>query len=250
MKCVCAKESNRRLARLLVMMFFILVSAATALARQTPGTSQASVTVASDSFSGKYEGIAKTTGAADTQLSLELKNDGGRVSGHLVSPQGTIEVSEGSIAETKLTLKLGVGGKDGTLTARVEGEKITGDWQARTQKRAVEFKKVTAAVVATSPAIPVSFSGDWDAVADAEGQPFPFSLTLKVDGEKVSGSSSSQLGESPISTGDWKDGKLSLQLESPSGVISMSATVVEGRLTGEFDFAGQVQGKWVAVKKQ
>ncbi len=242
MKCVCAKESNRRLARLLVMMFFILVSAATALARQTPGTSQASVTVASDSFSGKYEGIAKTTGAADTQLSLELKNDGGRVSGHLVSPQGTIEVSEGSIAETKLTLKLGVGGKDGTLTARV--------WQAGTQKRAVEFKKVTAAVVATSPAIPVSLSGDWDAVADAEGQPFPFSLTLKVDGEKVSGSSSSQLGESPISTGDWKDGKLSLQLESPSGVISMSATVVEGRLTGEFDFAGQVQGKWVAVKKQ
>jgi hypothetical protein len=30
----------------------------------------------------------------------------------------------------------------------------------------------------------------------------------------------------------------------------MSATIVEGKLTGDFDFAGQVQGKWVAIKKR
>jgi len=34
------------------------------------------------------------------------------------------------------------------------------------------------------------------------------------------------------------------------GDIVMAATVVEGKLTGEFDYSGQLQGKWVAVRKQ
>jgi hypothetical protein len=29
----------------------------------------------------------------------------------------------------------------------------------------------------------------------------------------------------------------------------MSATVVEGKLSGDFDYAGQLSGKWVAVRK-
>ena len=92
-------------------------------------------------------------------------------------------------------------------------------------------------------------SGQWDAVADANGQPFPFLLTLKVDGENVTGNSSSQLGEAPIKTGKWKDGRLSIEVEGGQGTIVMSATVIEGKLSGEFDFAGQLSGKWVAVKK-
>ena len=35
-----------------------------------------------------------------------------------------------------------------------------------------------------------------------------FLLTLKVDGETVTGGSSSQLGDSAIKSGTWKDGKL------------------------------------------
>jgi hypothetical protein len=58
------------------------------------------------------------------------------------------------------------------------------------------------------------------------------------------------LGESKISTGSWKDGKLNFQLDSSNGAIIMSATLVEGKLTGEFDYAGQMQGRWVAVKKK
>jgi hypothetical protein len=87
-------------------------------------------------------------------------------------------------------------------------------------------------------------------VADAQGQPFPFLLTLKVDGEKVTGSSSSQLGTSPITSGTWKDGKLAIVLEGGAGQIAMGATMIEGKLSGEFDFAGQLSGKWVAIKKK
>ena len=207
----------------------------------------ASVALAQDTLSGKYEGTVKTAGAADEKVSLELKNDGGKITGRLMKGETAIDVTEGTLDASKLSLKLGAAAKDGTVSAVVDGDKITGDWTAGDAKRTLELKKVTAA--AAAPAGAVNLSGEWDGVADAQGQPFPFVLVLKIDGENVTGSSSSQLGESQIKKGSWKDGKLVFELEGQNGVIAMSAVVIEGKLSGEFDFAGQLQGKWVAVKK-
>lgn len=198
-----------------------------------------------DTVSGKYEGTLKTAGAADEKVSLELKNDGGKVSGRLMKGQTAIDISEGTLAESKLSLKLGAAAKDGTVSAVVAGEKITGDLTTGAKKGALELTKVKAGGAAAA----VNLNGEWDGVADAQGQPFPFVLTLKIDGETVTGTSSSQLGESQIKNGTWKDGKLVFELEGQNGVISMSATVIEGKLSGDFDFAGQLQGKWVAQRK-
>lgn len=206
-----------------------------------------SAAFAQDTLSGKYEGTLKMAGAADEKVWLELKNDGGKISGRLTKGQTAIDISEGTLAESKLSLKLGAAAKEGTISGVVDGDKITGDWTAGEAKRSLELKKVPAAAAASSAA--VNLNGQWEAVADAQGQPFPFLLVLKIDGETVTGSSSSQLGESQIKSGTWKDGKLVFELEGQNGVISMSAVVVEGKLSGDFDFAGQLQGKWVAVKK-
>jgi len=202
---------------------------------------------AKDTLSGKYEGTAKTGAGQSAPVTLELKNDGGKVSGHATSGQTVAEISEGAFADGKLSLKFA--GKSGAFTGKVEGDKITGEWGADAQKQSVELKKVVVAAVAEAGA-PVDLAGEWDAVADAQGQPFPFTLVLKIEGEKVTGSSTSQLGESTISSGTWKDGQLNFQLDSQNGSVVMSATVVEGKLSGAFDFAGQMQGKWVAVKKK
>lgn len=206
-----------------------------------------SAAFAQDTLSGKYEGTLKMAGAADEKVWLELKNDGGKISGRLTKGQTAIDISEGTLAESKLSLKLGAAAKEGTISGVVDGDKISGDWTAGEAKRSLELKKVPAAEAASSAA--VNLNGQWEAVADAQGQPFPFLLVLKIDGETVTGSSSSQLGESQIKSGTWKDGKLVFELEGQNGVISMSAVVVEGKLSGDFDFAGQLQGKWVAVKK-
>jgi hypothetical protein len=217
-----------------------------------------SAAFAQDSLSGNYEGTLKNTGGADEKVSLELKNDGGKISGRMMRGQTAMDIAEGSLAEAKLSIKL----KDGFINAVVAGDKITGDWASGNNKGTLDLKKVvtakadtpapaTPAMPATSaaPAAPVNLTGQWDAVADAQGQPFPFLLILKIDGEAVSGSSSSQLGESTIKNGSWKDGKLVFDLEGQNGTISMSATIIEGKLSGQFDYAGQLQGKWVAVKK-
>jgi hypothetical protein len=201
----------------------------------------ATVALAQDNVSGKYEGTIKSP---DEKISLELKSEGGKISGRLQNGQKSLDSSEGTLTNGNLRLLFD---KDTSFSAKVDGDTIAGEWQ----KRVFELKRVPAAAAApaTPAAATTDLSGQWEAVADANGQPFPFLLTLKVEGEKVTGSSSSQLGEATIKEGSWKDGKLVINLENQNGIIAMSASVIEGKLSGEFDYAGQLQGKWVAVKK-
>ena len=206
-------------------------------------------------IAGTYEGMVKRPGAtAEEKVSLELKSDGGKITGRATHGTMTAESTDAKLENGTLTLNFG---KDASFVAKVDGDKLVGDMVHGTEKVPVSLKKVTPAAAAITPESPtatagrgtVDLNGQWEAVADANGQPFPFLLTLKIDGENVSGNSSSQLGEAQVKSGTWKEGRLSFQLEGSSGTIVLSATVIEGKLSGEFDYAGQLQGKWVAVKK-
>ena len=210
---------------------------------------------AQDSLTGTYAGIVKTPDAREVKVTLELKSEGGKISGRVMHDNKTLELIDGKLENGTLTLNFP---GDRKMIAKVDGDKLVGEAIDSKEKVSIELKKVTPAA-ASAPATPaaaaapaaaeVNLNGNWDAVADANGNPVPFLLTLKVDGEKVTGGSSSQLGEGTIKSGSWKDGKLVFEIETPSGIIAMSATVVDGKLSGEFDYAGQAQGKWVAVKK-
>jgi hypothetical protein len=205
-------------------------------------------------ISGTYEGMVKRPGAtAEEKVSLELKSEGGKITGRATHGAMVADVTDAKFENGTLTLSFG---KDAKLVAKVDGDKLVGEAMHGTEKVQMELKKVTPAAAATAgtnvaaaPAAAVNLNGQWDAVADANGQPFPFLLTLKIEGESVSGNSSSQLGEAQVKNGTWKDGRLVFQLEGSNGTISMSATVIDGKLSGEFDYSGQLQGKWVAVKK-
>lgn len=230
-------KTNR--TALLILTF--LLGSMVALAQGTPN------------LSGTYEGMVKRPGAdAAEKVSIELKSEGGKITGRAVHGPKTVEITEAKFENGTLTLSFD---KDHKYIAKVDGDTLTGDLTDGTQKIPIVLKKVTAAAAAPSStaaepaAAAVNLNGVWDGVADAQGQPFPFTLTLKVDGEAVTGGSSSQLGEATIKSGSWKNGKLSFELEGQSGVITMSAVVIDGKLSGEFDFSGQAQGKWVAVRK-
>ena len=207
---------------------------------------------APQNLAGTYEAMIKRPGHTEEEkVSLELKTDGGTISGRATHGTMTIESTDAKFENGTLTLNFG---KDASFVAKVDGDKLVGNLiHGDAEKVPVELKKVTPAAAAATagpaPADAFNLNGQWDEVADANGQPFPFLLTLKVDGESVTGSSSSQLGEATVKNGTWKDGRLSFQVEGNSGTIAMSATVIDGKLSGEFDFAGQLQGKWVAVKK-
>ena len=205
-------------------------------------------------LTGTYEGIVKMPNAPEGKVSINLKSEAGKITGSATHGPKTIEITEATLENGSLTLHFD---KDHMFVGKVDGDKLVGEVSDGAQKFPLELKKVTPAAAAApatpaaaaAPAAALNLNGQWDAIADANGQPFPFLLTLKVDGDKVTGNSSSQLGESVVKEGTWKDGKLVFQLEGQNGVISMSATVIEGKLSGEFDYAGQLQGRWVAVRK-
>jgi hypothetical protein len=179
--------------------------------------------------------------SGEQKLTLEVLEDAGKFSGSLTTARGSFKIIKGQVAEGVLTLEIEKpGGGSGPWTLRQNGVNLTATFSEAGKDMTVEFRRIVADEI----------SGEWDAVADASGQPFPFMLTLKLEGEKVTGSSVSQLGTSNVSEGSWKDGKLAVILESGNGKIALAATMIEGKLAGEYDFAGQLQGKWVAIRKK
>jgi hypothetical protein len=66
----------------------------------------------------------------------------------------------------------------------------------------------------------------------------------------VTGTSESAQGALPISKGTFSAGKLSFSLETPNGAIALTGVIKDGKITGDYDFAGQMTGKWEATKKK
>jgi hypothetical protein len=213
----------------------------------------ASVASAQDTVSGKYEGVAKSDQMGDIPLTAEIKNENGKISGKIDSPQGQLMITSGTFADGKLTMKFDAGGNEGTVTAPLQGVMIIGKWELAGQGGPLDLKKVgssaAAATTTSSAAAGDPISGDWDAAADANGMSIPFVLKLKLNGETVTGSSESAQGKLDISKGLYKDGKLSFALGTEQGTISFTGMLKEGKMVGDFDFAGQMQGKWEAKKK-
>lgn len=192
------------------------------------------------SLTGKYEGTAKAP-SGDVKMTLDLSDEAGKFSGRITTSANVYEVTKGQLVDGLLSLELQGKETVAKLAVRQKDDKLVGTLSAHGETGPVEFARVAAKD---------EISGVWDATADANGQAFPFTLTLKVDGEKVTGTSSSQLGESTVTSGTWKDGKLLFILESANGQIAMVATIVDGKLVGDFDLSGQMTGKWAAIKRK
>jgi hypothetical protein len=228
------KANLKTFLPLLSLLAFLL--APLMVSGQAPDSANQKTTA---SWAGKYEGTAKGP-EGDVQVTMELADEAGKFSGRLTTPRGVYEVQKGQVVEGLLTLDVAGKGSVASLILRQKDDKLVGELSADGKKGPIELKRVAKDEV----------SGEWDAAADAQGQAFPFTLVLKVEGEKVTGSSSSQLGNSTVSSGSWKDGKLSVVLDGGNSQTALIATMVDGKLVGDYDYNGQLSGKWVAVKKK
>src|ERR1700704_2660631 len=107
-----------------------------------------------DSLSGKYEGVAKSEQMGDIPLTVEIKNDNGKLSGKIDTPQGPAAITGGTFDNGKIVMKFEAGGNEGTVTAMLTGDKISGKWELGGQGGALELKKagMAAAVPSTGTA--------------------------------------------------------------------------------------------------
>jgi hypothetical protein len=219
--------------RNVVVAAFVLAFAALATAAhaQVPNQKPQS------SFAGKYEGTVKDE-TGEAKLTFDLIEEAGKFSGTFTTSRGVFKILKGEVTNGVLTLEVEKpGGATGSMMLRQNGNTLAAAFADGGKNVSVELRKMVADEI----------SGEWDAVADASGQAFPFTLSLKLDGDKVTGASDSQLGHANIVSGSWKEGKLTVMLD---GNIALVAAMVEGKLTGDYDYNGQGSGRWVAVRKK
>ena len=93
-------------------------------------------------------------------------------------------------------------------------------------------------------------SGDWNLVLNNQGNTTNMNLKLKLDGETVSGNfeSSTPLGNGPVS-GVWREGKFQAKMETSHATLTLTATMKNGKLAGDWD-SGHMTGKWEATRKK
>lgn len=250
--------------KLMTSLFIVLLMSLSSLASAASFNNSTNPSAqAKDPLSGKYEGVAKSDQMGDIPLTVEIKNDAGKLSGKIDSPQGPAPITGGTFDNGKIVMKFDAGGNEGTVTAMLDGDKITGKWELGGQGGGLELKRAAAgaAAPAASSATPAPktsapvagdpVSGDWDGAADAGGTSIPFTLKLKLEGDKVTGTSEGSQGTIPVLKGTYSAGTLTFSLDpGQGGEIKMTAIIKDGKLVGDFDFAGQMTGKWEATKKK
>ena len=93
-------------------------------------------------------------------------------------------------------------------------------------------------------------AGTWALTIDSPNGPLDVTLTLKQDGDKVTGTVVSAMGEAPV-TGTIKDNDLSFSMTMDQvGNIAYTAKVsADGKMEGSLDFAGQGSIKFSGAKK-
>lgn len=215
----------------------------------------------SDNLSGKYKGVAKSEAMGDIPLEVTIKNENGKLSGVISTSQGDATITGGTYENGKVKIKFDAGGTEGTVDAEMKDGKIVGKWDLGgvggplelTKQGAAGATPSTPSAAAPSSAAPAAgmamVGGDWDGSADVMGQEIKFTLKLKQEGDKVTGSSASEQGEAPVSNGVVKGDMISFSLDTPNGAVVFKGKVTGNAISGEYDFAGQATGKWSAKKK-
>lgn len=147
------------LKKLTAVVALTLLVAGTAVAGGSSGNSERrepahvsadTPTTDADALVGTWEGVAKNTPRGDSPFTMELKNEGGKIAGHIKSADGSFYAKEGTFADGKLSIAFAnMEGVPVTVTGTVKDGTITGTWASGSNGGgAFECKKVVAAASA------------------------------------------------------------------------------------------------------
>lgn len=92
-------------------------------------------------------------------------------------------------------------------------------------------------------------SGDYDITFSVAGQGASGTMTLKVEGNKVTGTvNTAHTGAGTITDGKWEKGKLTCTAKFANHEdVVMSGEMKDGKLSGEFKAEGNT-GQWTTTK--
>jgi hypothetical protein len=198
---------------------------------------------------------------------LTFKKTGDKITGTLASDQGSTDL-EAELKGKALTVwfNYNANGQSipiemsgtidgdtakGTMTA---GGSPAGDWTATRSKAPTEkdtTEKDTTEAKGTK--VPPSLSGDWSMALQLDQVNATPALSLKQDGEKLTGTyTSQQYGKFPL-TGTVKGKEIAfavtLNIEGNSVAANYTGTLQDdGSIKGAVDIGGMMSGSWSATR--
>jgi zinc protease len=184
-------------------------------------------------------------------VTLDLKQDGDKVSGEMNSMLGKGTVEGGKISGNKLTATAKTTFQGQALNLKISGT-IDGDnmkgsidsgfpgapaFSFAGKRSGGEMPKPTPAP-ATQPASTSSnLTGNWTVETNAQGTPVTIDMKLKQDGEKLTGDLSSAIGNGKVTSGTFKDGKIEAVM-----TIDFQGNPLEVKLSGTVENGNKMKG--------
>jgi hypothetical protein len=198
-------------------------------------------------------------------VALTLKKDGEKLSGSIVGPQGEVAV-QGTQKEKAVVVNFSVQTPNGpfaiVMNGNQDGDAIAGtmDFGGQGQADWTGKRRAAQAAAASVPSgggaqaeKPADVAGAWALQIDLGGNAGTPSVTFKQDGEKLTGTYSSQVvGEHPI-TGSIKGNAITFGFEASfegnAVKVTYSGTVDKDTMKGSVKFGDLGEGTFTGKKK-
>jgi hypothetical protein len=224
--------TNRNLAILALMLFFAA----------TPGVGGV------EDILGKWVAKAQTP-HGPLEMELELKMEGNQLLGSAAAFQGSFPLSGLKFEDPNLSLEMNLGGTNFRLTGLLKEGRFSGKWeQVGTEVHGTwtAERKVMAATTVAAGGI----SGAWNSVAVTSQGELLLALDLKQDGEKITGTVSSELGSLPIQAATFKGDTLQFDVDMNGTIYRTSAVLKDDKFSGRWVNVGTNDGgPWSATRK-
>jgi hypothetical protein len=211
--------------------------------------------------------VSFTTPNGPMTVALNLKKDGDKLSGTIVGPQGEVAV-EGTQKDSAVAVNFSVQTPNGAfaivMNGKQDGDAIAGtmDFGGQGQAEWTGKRRGGAAVPAAGGAAtpspgqgekPADVSGAWAIQIDLGGQAATPTATFKQDGDKLTGTYSSQvLGEQQL-TGTVKGNDITFGFQASfdgnAVKVTYTGKVDKDTMKGSVAFGEMGEGTFTAKKK-
>src|SRR5438034_4300894 len=183
------------------------------------------------------------------ELELEVKIEGNQLVGTMAGFQGSVPLSNLKFENPDLSLEATLAGATFKLTGMLKDGKFAGNYE----QVGADLKGTWTAERKDPPvpaAGPGEIAGAWTSVAVTPNGDLTATLDLKHEGDKVTGSVSSETGALPIQAASYKENRLQFDVEFGGNRYRIGAVLKDGKLFGQWSsVGGSDSGAWSATRK-
>ena len=185
---------------------------------------------------GNWNLTATAPGGDEHRAQLELKNEGGRLSGMLTGPEGAIALEDVRLAGDQLSWRLPVQGGF-VLKLTVAANSMKGTYTG------ADGTSGPVAVTRAAAAAGASVAGQWKGTAKSSGgRLYHIVLDVASQDGKITGTLSADEGSLPIQDARLEADRFSFKLTTDDGEYTIKLTVSANQMKGTYAGPGGESG--------